>query len=206
MTGLIAGLAIALAAALIAATIVVRRRPGAGDPFPRGPRRILFPFVANALSGPALDAALRLARAESATLVPVFLARVPLHMPLDAALPRQSNIAIPLQEAIERRAAEFGIPVDARIERGRTYRHGLRQAMERERFDRIVLAAATRSTPGFGPEDVAWVLENAPGELIVLRPAHDKVITAPAAVPVERGARLRANDQATSATLRTNAA
>ena len=39
----------------------------------------------------ALDAALRLAHAEDATLVPIFLARVPLHLPLDAPLPRQSG-------------------------------------------------------------------------------------------------------------------
>jgi hypothetical protein len=48
-----------------------------------GTRRILYPFVANALSPPALDAALRLANAEHATLVPVFLTRVSLHLPLD---------------------------------------------------------------------------------------------------------------------------
>src|SRR6202035_4807469 len=84
-------------------------------------RRILFPFVAYALSARALDAALRLASAEQATLVPVFLCRVSLDLPLDVSLPRQSGVAIPLQEAIEQRAAKFGIAVDARIERGRSY-------------------------------------------------------------------------------------
>jgi len=144
-----------------------------------GARRILFPFVANALSQRALDASLRLARAEDATLVPVFLARVSLQLPLDTPLPRQSNIAIPLQEAIERRATTFGITVDARIERGRTYRHALRQTIAHERFDRIVIAAAARNCPGFGPDDVAWILETAPGEIVVLRPDHDEVLSAP---------------------------
>src|ERR1019366_6397118 len=55
-----------------------RKRPGRLPTV--GARRILFPFVANALSERALDASLRLARAEGATLVPVFLARVPLHL------------------------------------------------------------------------------------------------------------------------------
>jgi hypothetical protein len=141
-----------------------------------GARRIMFPFVANALSQPVLDASLRLASAEDATLVPVFLARVSLHLPLDTPLPRQSNIAIPLQEAIERRAATFGIAVDARIERGRTYRHALRLTFEHERFDRIVIAAAADNSPGFGPGDVAWLLENAPGEIVVLRPDRDEVV------------------------------
>ena len=118
-----------------------------------------------ALSGRALDAALRLARAEGATLVPVFLARVPLHLPLDSPLPRQSGVAIPLQEAIEHRAAAFGVPVDARVERGRDYRHALRQTIAHERFDGIVIAAAgLEAAPGFGPEDVAWLLAPAPGE------------------------------------------
>ena len=96
------------------------------SPPARGDERILFPFIGGALSQRALDAALRLASAEDATVVPIFLARVPLHLPLDAPLPRQSGLAIPLQEAIEHRATAFGVPVDARIERGRTYRHALR--------------------------------------------------------------------------------
>lgn len=151
-----------------------RRRPSRLPAI--GARRIMFPFVANALSQPVLDASLRLASAEDATLVPVFLARVSLHLPLDTPLPRQSNIAIPLQEAIERRATTFGIAVDARIERGRTYRHALRLTFEHERFDRIVIAAAAHDSPGFGPDDVAWLLENAPGEIVVLRPDRDEVL------------------------------
>ncbi len=141
--------------------------------------RILFPFVANALSQRALDAALRLAKSEDATLVPVFLASVPLYLPLDTPLPHQCGIAIPLQEAIDRRATRSGIPVDARIERGRNYRHALRQTIAHEKFDRIVIAAATGGSAGFDSSDVAWILQNIPGELVVLRPANDKVLVAP---------------------------
>lgn len=151
----------------------VKRLPASGG------RRILFPFIANALSARALDACLRLAAAEQATLVPVFLARVSLQLPLDTPLPRQSNVAIPLQEAIERRATRFGIAVDARIERGRTYRHALSQTIEHERFDRIVIAAAAPDNPGFGSDDVAWLLENAPGEILILRPDHEEALTVP---------------------------
>ena len=118
MTAILAAVVVALALALGALAAVYARgrtRPGARAPA-SGTGRILFPFVGDALSPRALDAALRLARAESAALVPVFLARVPLHLPLDALLPRQSSVVIPLQEAIEQRAAAFGVPVDARVD------------------------------------------------------------------------------------------
>lgn len=136
-----------------------------------GEKRILFPFDAHGLASSALDAALRLTHSQSGTLVPVFLARVPLHLPLDAALPRQSMLAVPMQDAVEQRAAQFDVPVDSRIERGRSYRHALRQTIENERFDMIVLAAAAGEGPGFNAADVAWLLATAPGEIVVLRPA-----------------------------------
>ena len=103
LIALVAVLAVALVA-LSAVLFTDRVRRPARRNVTRA-RRILFPFVANALSARTLDAALRLANAEDATLVPIFLARVPLHLPLDAPLPRQSGIAIPLQEAIEQRCA-----------------------------------------------------------------------------------------------------
>lgn len=165
----IALLLVAVAALLYPHLSRSRRRPPSRMPA-SGTTRILFPYVAQALSPRALDAALRLARTEEATLVPVFLAQVPLHLPLDAPLPRQSNIAIPLQEAIEQRASRFGVPVDARIERGRSYRHALRETINHERFEQIVIAASAHSQPGFDPADVAWLIDAAPGEIVVLRP------------------------------------
>jgi Universal stress protein family len=149
-------------------------------------RRILFPFVAGALSQRALDAALRLAAAEGATLVPVFLARVSLDLPLESALPRQCSMAMPLLEAVEQRATEAGIPVDSRIVRGRNRRHALRQAIAEEKFDRIVMAASAQGSPGFDPDDVAWLLDNAPGEIVVLRPSAEDEPTDSAAAPRSR--------------------
>jgi hypothetical protein len=162
-----------------------RRRP---NKLPNtGARRILFPYVADALSQRALDAALRLASAEDATLVPVFLARVSMHLPLDTPLPRQCALAIPLQEAIEQRAIAAGVPIDARIERGRTYRHALRQTIANERFDRVVIAAAAHGSAGFEPDDVAWLLANVPGEIVVLRPDEHEHLGPPAPKPRWRG-------------------
>jgi nucleotide-binding universal stress UspA family protein len=144
-----------------------------------GTRRILFPYLTYALSSRALDAALRLALAEDATLVPVVLVRVSLDLPLDAPLPSQAAVCLPMQDAIEQRAGDFGVPVDARIERGRTYGHALRRTIVQERFDRIVIAAAANGQPGFDADDVAWLLDNAPGEIVVLRPSPAEDIGPP---------------------------
>jgi nucleotide-binding universal stress UspA family protein len=181
MTVLLILLIVVLAAAL--AVVGVRHySPGRLRPAPApepGARRILFPFVGSSLSKRALDAALRLASAEDATLMPVFLAQVPMTLPLDSPLPRQAAVCISLQEAIEQRAAAFGVPVDARVERGRTYRHALRRTIANERYTRIVIAAASDGGHGFGPDDVAWLLGHAPGEIVVLRPgAEDRLVPA----------------------------
>jgi hypothetical protein len=129
-----------------------------------------------ALSRRALDAALRLARAEQATVLPVFLAQVPLYLPLEAPLPRQAGVAVATQEAIEQRAVAFGVAIDARIERGRTARHALYRAIESERHDRIVIAAAAPGAPGFRPDDVAWLLAHARGEIVVVRPDDEDAL------------------------------
>jgi hypothetical protein len=173
VTAVLIILVIALATGLVVLGTMyagLRSKPATRPSARPGGGRILFPFVAHSLSPRALDAALRLARAEDATLVPVFLARVGLRLPLEAALPRQSKIAIPLQEAIEQRAAAFGVPVDARIERGRSYRHALRQMFAHESFDRVVIAASSKAQPGFDSDDVAWLIDEAPGEIVVFRP------------------------------------
>jgi len=137
------------------------------------PKRILFPFTGRAISRRALDAALRLALSDGATLVPVFLARVPMYMPLDGPLPRQCTEGMPLLETIEQRAVRLGVPVDARLERGRTIRHALREAIAHERYDRLVVAAASGPAEGFHGDDIAWLLDHAPGEVVVIRPTGD---------------------------------
>ena len=176
-----------LAAALAALALAVawRRRGAAGGaPAAAGSgRRILFPFDGEALSEAALDSALRIARAEGATLVPAYLACVPMKLPLSTSLPYACDAALPLLEAIEQRATAAGVPVDGRIERGRTNRHAVRELMEHERFDRLVVAAETASTDGFSAADVAWLLENVPGEIVILRPVREAALGGPDAQP-----------------------
>jgi|SRR5579884_1694100 hypothetical protein len=164
---------LAIAVAALAVLLIRRRTARPATPPSVSARRILFPFVAEGLSPRALDAALRLAAAEHAILVPTFLARVSLDLPLGAPLPRQCSVAVPLLEAIEQRATAAGITVDSRIEQGRNRRHALRQAIAHERFDTIVAVAASNGHPGFDADDIAWLLGNSRGEIVVLRPAAD---------------------------------
>jgi hypothetical protein len=127
--------------------------------------RILVPF-AGSLDPTVLDAAIRIARAEEATLVAAYLLVVPLQYPEDSARKDQVAQALPLLEAVEQAALRARVPVDARIEKGRSLTHALSRLWELERFDRIVAPAV-----GFTPKELAWILTNAPYETIVLRPA-----------------------------------
>jgi hypothetical protein len=149
-----------------------RRRAQTADALGLAARRIVFPFVGTTLSEPALEAALRLALAERAILVPVYLAQLPRHLALDAPIERRAESALELLEAIEVRATRAGVHVDGRIERGRTVRHACRQLFVHERFDRMLVAAATDGhDDGLDADDIAWLLRRAPGEVVVVRPA-----------------------------------
>jgi hypothetical protein len=165
VVGVLAGAGLAL--------LLVRRR----DDEPPA-RRLLFPYVGTQLSISALDAALRIAKIEHATLVPAYLVPVPMALSLEAPIPRDCGRAFELEEAIEQRAAAAGVPVDGRIGPGRTIRHALRELLAGERYDRIVVAAGTAHTDGLRPADVAWLLEHAPGEVAVIRPSDQAALAA----------------------------
>jgi Universal stress protein family len=143
-----------------------RERPPAG-------RRILLPFTGPEISRRAFDATVRLAKAEGATIVPAFLARVPRYLPLDSPLLAQCSYGMPLIEAIEQRAAAQGIPVDSRTATGRTYRDALRRLLEQERFDRVIVSANDSRRTGLSGGDLEWLLERVPAEVLILRPAPD---------------------------------
>lgn len=149
------------------------RRLGKGRPRPV--RSILLPFTGQAISRRAFEAAVRLAKAENATIMPAYLARVPRNLPLETPLPAQCSEAMPLLETIEQRAASQGIAVDARIARGRSYRDALRHLLEDEHFDRIIVSATDSPRVGLSAEDLEWLLEKVPAEVMILRPAPDDV-------------------------------
>jgi nucleotide-binding universal stress UspA family protein len=135
--------------------------------------RILLPFAGTEISRRAVDAALRLARAEQATLMPAYLAQVPKSLPLDCAIPAEAARAMAMLEAIEQRANAQGVPVDARIERGRSYRHALARLLDGESFDRVVVSATAAGASGFSGDDLVWLLEKAPAEVLILRPGPE---------------------------------
>jgi hypothetical protein len=137
-----------------------------------GAPRLLVPFAGGHLDSTVLDAALRIARAEEAVLVPAYLILVPMEFTLDAALKREVEVAMPLLDAVEQAALRARVPVDARIERGRTLRDALRQLWEIEPFDRILVPAGDASGHiGFTVDDLAWILAHSPTETLVLKPA-----------------------------------
>ena len=162
--------------------LALRRRSPARERPPGAPR-ILLPFTGPEISRAALAATVRLAMAEGATIVPAFLARVPRLLPLDSPLLAQCSYGMPLIEAIEQRAAAEGIPVDSRVARGRTYRDALRRLLEQERFDRVIVSANGSRRTGLSREDLEWLLERVPAEILILRPAPDDFARISAAGP-----------------------
>lgn len=151
------------------------RRRKHRHPSTDGKPRLLLPFTGGALDSVVLEAAIRIARAEGAVLVPAFLLVLPRDLAPDAPGIAQVEVAMPLLEAVEIAALEAGIPVDARIERGRTATHALQRLWEVEPFDEIVIPAQAGSHSGFTPRELAWMLEHAPAQTIVLRPAPDVI-------------------------------
>jgi nucleotide-binding universal stress UspA family protein len=143
------------------------RRP---RPVAPGCRRILVPFTNGELDPVVLDAAIRIARFEEATLVPAYLIVTPLDFDLDAPMHNQVAQAVPLLEAVEHAGLRAGLAVDARVETGRSPTHALQRLWEVERFDRIVAPAPAPRGHGFTPKELQWILEHAPCETLILRP------------------------------------
>ena len=153
-----------IAAVAVVGVAVLRLRPRRRAAY-AGKGRILVPF-SGALDSTVLNAAIRIARAEDAVLVAAYLLVVPLQYPEESPRKDQVAVAMPLLEAVELAAHRAGVPVDARIEKGRSLTHALSRLWEVESFDRIVAPA-----PGFTAKELAWILTRAPAETIVLRPA-----------------------------------
>ena len=102
--------------------------------------------------------------------MPAYIALVPQDALARGALGAECDSALALLEVIEQRAAREDVEVDSRIVRGRTTRQAIAELMDEEQFDALVIPARSRASDGLDPADVAWVLETAPSEVLVLRP------------------------------------
>jgi nucleotide-binding universal stress UspA family protein len=164
-----AWLASGLVALIVGLAVAVVRR---GPRLDRRQRvgRILVPFTGGALDATVLTAAIRIARAEDATLVPAYLIVIPLDLAENAPMQGQVTAAMPLLEAVEHASLRAGVPVDARIESGRTPIHALQRLWDREHFDRIVVPAPIGRNQGFAARDLTWMLTHAPSQTLILRP------------------------------------
>jgi hypothetical protein len=158
----------------LAAALAYRSRPPRQLRPPREARRILVPFTGGSLDPTVLSAAIRIARADEAVLVPAYLLLVPLEYSEESPLTKEVGVAMPLLEAVEYAALRCGVPVDARIEKGRTPAHALGRLWDVERFDRVIAPAPVenggRFGGGFTPKDLSWILTHAPAETLVLKP------------------------------------
>ena len=73
---------------------------------------------------------------------------------------------MPLLEAIEQVAASADIPVDARVGLGRTDPHALARLLEEEPVHRVIVPAAGDPRSGLSGDDLVWLLERAPAEVL----------------------------------------
>jgi len=190
---------VAVLAALVvvlAAALAYRSRPPRPLQVPRNARRILVPFTGGSLDPTVLSAAIRIARADDAVLVPAYLLIVPLEYSEDSPLIKEVGVAMPLLEAVEAAALRCGVPVDARIEKGRTPTHALSRLWEVEQFDRVITPAPVQNSGGYGggfsPKDLTWILTHAPAETLVLKPSP-VTTSEPPAEPAKRPVRVPAH-------------
>jgi hypothetical protein len=177
----------------LAGALIYRSRPPRQLRAPRDARRILVPFTGGNLDPTVLSAAIRIARADDAVLVPAYLLVVPLEYSEDSPLTQQVEVAVPLLEAVENAALRCGVPVDARIEKGRTPTHALGRLWDIEKFDRVIAPAPVQSGGGYGggftPNDLTWILTHAPTETLVLKPNPAVTAASSAASPSRSSAR-----------------
>ena len=131
---------------------------------------LLFPFDHSTYSERALTRSIKIAKGSGATLLPAYLAVVPLKVSLQSPLPRHADRAIPMLEEIEIEARRQGVRVDSAIESGRSLRHAMTRVLEERHPDQALIPAASNGRGGFSPEDIAWFLSRVDCGVIVLKP------------------------------------
>jgi hypothetical protein len=132
-----------------------------------------MPVTGGAISSRSIEAAVRLAEPETATIALALLVRVPRQLPIESRFPALGTQATPFFDAIQQHAAAQGLTVDARIARGRTYRDALNHILNQEPFDRIVVPVTDSPHTGLSAEDLTWLIQRGPAEITIVRPHSD---------------------------------
>ena len=143
--------------------------------------QILLPFTGTEISRRAVDAALRLARAEQATLMPAYLAAVPKQPAARVLDPRRGGEgdadAGGDRTAGDRPRACRSTPGSSAAAPTAT---PCSACSERETFDRVVVPATATGAAGLSGDDLVWLLDKAPAEVLILRPGPEdhRILTA----------------------------
>jgi hypothetical protein len=182
MVSVIVIVCVAAAAGVAVGYFLTRRGARSGNE-PRQGGRILVPCTGSVISYRTVDAVVRLAKSEGATIVPVLLERVPRELPLETALLPDSSRGIESVDAIQAKAAAAGVAVDPRVARGRSYRDALRRLLQEEWFERTIVLPSSSQDLGRSVEDVQFLLEQVPGEVMILRPDPEDRIGIKAGAP-----------------------
>lgn len=169
-----------LGAAVFVAVRVSRREsllahvePAAGDLVPAKEgayERILVPVKIGAIGDELLGAALRLAEERKARIQVVNVLRVPLDLPLDAALAEREEAARDAIAEAQELCGEHGVGVDGEIVRARSIGEAIVETARERDSDLVLLGSAPRwrRQARFFSPTVDFVLRNAPCQVMVV--------------------------------------
>jgi APA family basic amino acid/polyamine antiporter len=130
---------------------------------------ILVPVVANEISEEMMATAGKLAADQGAMIEAITVIEVPVHLPIDAQLPRAERTASELLEHAQAIAEEYGARVVTRVVKGRQAGRAIVEEAARVRAQVIMMGVAQKRRIGerlFG-RTVDYVLRNAPCRVIV---------------------------------------
>jgi APA family basic amino acid/polyamine antiporter len=135
---------------------------------PFEPKHILVPTKINNHTE-TVQLACELAKQHDAKLTAIYLIRVPYSLPLDAPLPYRVVVAESILQRAEAIAHEFGVDIETKILRCRTFDASIIQYIEHKKFDLLVLSSLkSKEKPEGGLDAVTErILKKAPCRVFI---------------------------------------
>lgn len=135
---------------------------------PFAPKHILVPTKINNHTE-TVQLACELAKRHNAKLTAIYLIRVPYSLPLDAPLPYRVVVAESILQRAEAIAHEFGVDIETKILRCRTFDASIVQYIEHKKFDLLVLSSLkSKEKPDGGLDAVTErILKKAPCRVFI---------------------------------------